>query len=732
MMEKKNKTELLAPAGSYDSLRAAVNAGADAVYAGGSIFGARAFADNFDNDSMLRAIDYIHLHNKKLYLTVNTLLKNSEIEKMLYEYILPLYCQGLDAVIVQDMGVFEFIKYKFPDLSIHASTQMTSTGVHSAAMLKRLGAARVVTARELSLFELKKIHENVNIEIESFIHGAMCYCYSGQCLLSSMLGGRSGNRGRCAQPCRLPFDVSCGGIKNNKNEKYILSLKDMCTIDILPDIIEAGVYSLKIEGRMKSPEYVAGVVEIYRKYIDLYFEKGKKNFKIDKNDYEKLTSLYSRNGFSKGYYMEHNGRDMLSLSKSSYNSVYNDRIEKLRDKYVSKDVKVQIKAKIKIQAGQPCDFVITEKISGKTVHIVGNVFEYADKRSATYDDIKKQLSKFGNTPFECAEINIELDDGLFVPVKALNEMRRQATEKLECAMLKEYRRFEPHDNITDSTDYTMQNFKHFKGGESLEIICSVETVEQFNAVVRNDGISQIYVSLDFIAPDIIENLITKAHSFGKKCLIVMPYIFRENTEIYLNTMCMNAFRYADGFLIKNIDEIEYLKDFAGVKIADYSLYTMNDYAVKFYSDIGFDSCTVPLELNSGEIYERDNQNNQMLVYGYLPLMVTAGCIKKTLNSCDANSSVYVLTDRYKKKFSGRTSCNFCYNLIYNSQPLSLLSCLDEVKKSGIHVIRLNFTFETGEEAENISDLFIGAFINGNTMGDVLKEHTKGHFKRRVD
>lgn len=292
------KVELLAPAGSYDSLRAAINAGADAVYIGGSVFGARAFADNLDEENMLKAIDYIHLHGKKLYLTVNTLLKNDEIRNQLFEYLHPLYKHGLDAVIVQDMGVFKFIRENFPDLDIHASTQMTVTGVYSAKMLKEAGATRVVTARELSLDELKKIHDNVDIEIESFIHGALCYCYSGQCLLSSMLGGRSGNRGRCAQPCRLPYDVTGKNMKNNDNEKYVLSPKDMCTLEIIPDIIESGVYSMKIEGRMKSPEYVAGVVEMYRKYIDMYISQGRDGFRVDENDYQKLTSLYSRNGFS--------------------------------------------------------------------------------------------------------------------------------------------------------------------------------------------------------------------------------------------------------------------------------------------------------------------------------------------------------------------------------------------------------------------------------------------------
>ena len=261
--------EVLAPAGSYESFHAAIAAGADAVYLAGNLFGARAFAQNFSEEELLHVIDEAHLHGRKIYLTVNTLLKEKELEEKLYTYLEPYYNEGLDAVIVQDMGVFSYIREHFPDLPVHASTQMTITGPEGAALMTRMGAVRIVTARELSLEEIRRIYQETGVEIESFVHGALCYCYSGQCLFSSLIGGRSGNRGRCAQTCRLPFDVLRRLDENNPNEnknkkkengvlnpgdsKYVLSLKDLCTLDILPDILEAGVYSLKIEGRMKSP-----------------------------------------------------------------------------------------------------------------------------------------------------------------------------------------------------------------------------------------------------------------------------------------------------------------------------------------------------------------------------------------------------------------------------------------------------------------------------------------------
>ena len=260
--KKKPQVEILSPAGSYESFLAAIHAGADAVYAGGPRFGARAFADNFTEETLKQAIDYAHFHGRKVYLTVNTLLKDREIET-LHDYLEPLYLHGLDAVIVQDVGVLELIRHDFPDLEIHASTQMSSVNVKAAQFLQSQGVTRVVPAREISLEEIQEIYRATGMEIECFVHGALCYCYSGQCLLSSLIGGRSGNRGQCAQPCRLPYTA-------DGKQKYYLSLKDICTLELIPDLIEAGIDSFKIEGRMKSLHYIATVVSTYRKLIDTY------------------------------------------------------------------------------------------------------------------------------------------------------------------------------------------------------------------------------------------------------------------------------------------------------------------------------------------------------------------------------------------------------------------------------------------------------------------------------
>lgn len=307
------RIEILSPAGSYDCLKAAINAGADAVYVGGTRFGARAFAENFHTEQLLEAIDYVHLHGKKIYLTINTLLKERELQEELYAYLLPYYRQGIDAVIVQDMGVLQFVKEHFPGLTIHASTQMTVTDVLGAKLLEEQGVERVVTSREMHVDEIREIARQTNLEIESFVHGALCYCYSGQCLYSSILGGRSGNRGQCAQPCRLPYRM-----QGEKKPQYLLSPKDICTLELIPELVECGIYSFKIEGRMKKPEYVALVTAMYRKYTDLYLEHGREGFVVDEKDKGKLLDLYNRGGFHEGYYHTQNGREMMSLKRPNH------------------------------------------------------------------------------------------------------------------------------------------------------------------------------------------------------------------------------------------------------------------------------------------------------------------------------------------------------------------------------------------------------------------------------
>lgn len=341
-----HKVELLAPAGSYDCMRAAINAGADAVYMGGSRFGARAFAENPEQDALLQAIDWMHVRGKKLYLTVNTLLKEAELTQELERFLTPLYRQGLDAVIVQDVGVIRFLAERFPKLPIHLSTQMTinsadavKTVLSLAGQNGRKQITRFVPSRELSLEEIKQLRKDTDIEIETFIHGALCYSYSGQCLMSSLIGGRSGNRGRCAQPCRLPYQYTGQGKQTeDAKTKYVISPKDICTLDILPELIEAGIDSFKIEGRMKGTGYVSGVTEGYRRCIDLYEELGSEGYRKYLSVYpqfkneikERFMDLYNRGSFSHGFYDCAGGRSMMADKRPNHNGVLVGEVKQVR------------------------------------------------------------------------------------------------------------------------------------------------------------------------------------------------------------------------------------------------------------------------------------------------------------------------------------------------------------------------------------------------------------------
>ncbi len=314
--KEKNLPELLAPAGSLEHLRAAVFAGADAVYMGGARFGARAYARNLHREEISEALRFTHFYEKKLYLTVNTLMKEQEIKEELGDFLFPYYEAGLDGVIVQDLGAARFIRKNFPEMEIHGSTQMTITTGEGARAAARMGMSRVVPARELSFKEIQTIREESGLEIEVFIHGALCYCYSGQCLFSSMYGGRSGNRGRCAQPCRLPYRCSLPSSRDLRQNEYLLSPKDLCSLPFLSEITEIPVDSLKIEGRMKNVEYVAGVTSIYRKNLDQLARCREENrtFAVNPEDIHQLQELYCRGSFTEGYWHTHNGKQMMAVS----------------------------------------------------------------------------------------------------------------------------------------------------------------------------------------------------------------------------------------------------------------------------------------------------------------------------------------------------------------------------------------------------------------------------------
>lgn len=427
------KVELLAPAGNMECFKAAINAGADAVYLAGQKYGARASADNFTDEELIQVLDLAHLHGKKVYLTLNTLIKEREWNE-LDSFLQPLSEHRLDGIIIQDTGLINYIKSNFPNIQIHISTQMAVTGKYGARLLQEQGAVRIVPARELSLDEIKVIKDETGIEIETFIHGAMCYCYSGQCLFSSYLGGRSGNRGRCAGPCRLPYVISHNNTSIMKEDvKYPLSLTDMCTISIIDKLIDAGIDSFKIEGRLKSPNYVAGVTHIYRKYIDMYYETGQ--LVIDPKDLDILGKLYIRSRLSTGYYDTHNSASLITTDNPSYCENDYSINEQINAQFVHDIVKIPVHGHVTLVINEPATMIL--KLGSHIVSIDGAVVQSALNKPLSSEDVDKQIRKCGNLPFEFASLNIEMDDSCFMPVKQLNELRRMAFEKLKEAVLNE-------------------------------------------------------------------------------------------------------------------------------------------------------------------------------------------------------------------------------------------------------------------------------------------------------
>lgn len=802
----KDRVEILAPAGSMECLKAAIAAGADAVYTGGALFGARAYAHNLTEEELLEAIDYVHLHGRRLYLTVNTLIKDREMEKQMYDYLLPYYRQGLDAVIVQDIGLFRFIRKHFPDLPIHASTQMTLTGVDGAKFLEKEGAQRIVTSRELSMAEVKKIADETELEIESFVHGALCYCYSGQCLFSSFIGGRSGNRGQCAQPCRLLYRTP-----EAKRPQYLLSLKDICTLELIPEMIESGIYSFKIEGRMKKPEYAAAVAFQYRKYADLYLKYyeecpagedpaayAMKKYRVCEEDRQMLLDLYNRGGFHTGYYHTQNGREMVSLNRPNHAGVPavkvlakkgrtvtakamtdlspQDIVElpmrkgrEKADNYTCKDaVRKGMNVQIPVFADTPFkrdeiwmrtrnsalierlheEFVngkIKERICGTfrlypqeaatltvkcrdaEITVTGEKAQEALSQPMSRERIEKQLRKTGNTEFEFSFLKVEIGEKVFLPMQSLNELRREALETLEKVICEKYRRSgEVKDPEEDTIELSME--EEVLSGWTA----SVRTAEQMEVILEEEAIGRIYVDCTMFPciweKDSYVEWITKVHATGKEIYLVMPYIFRERTRKQYEAAYNRIFGAGwDGILIANYESFAFLKEhgYTGRIMTDYNLYEFNQESRKFWKEKGVFEFTAPVELTERELQDLRVKDGEVIVYGYFPMMISAGCIQKTTRGCLKKSGQTTITDRYRNPFVVKNECDYCYNILYNYVPLYLRDRMEEVYQIGPGRIRLMFTTERQQEVRQI----LSAYFEGKELPEGT--YTRGHWKRGI-
>ena len=795
-VDKKNtQVEVLAPAGSFEIMKAVIAAGADAVYLGGNMFGARAFANNFNDEELIRAIEYAHLFGRKVYLTVNTLLKSREIENSLIEYLIPFYEAGLDAVIVQDLGVFNLIRKHFPDMDIHASTQMTQTGVYGSRLLKELGASRIVTSREMNLQEIKQLHERLDVEIESFVHGALCYCYSGQCLLSSFNGGRSGNRGRCAQPCRMSYDVYDNGTKiNDRSNSYALSPKDMCALQILPDVIDSGVYSLKIEGRMKNVTYAAMVTHIYRKYVDMYLKYGRAGYRVDKQDIDNLSDIYNRGAFTTGYYDSVKGKKMMSLSRPNHmgteclkvvtnkagritfkalknvnrgdvfeidkehsfesgadvaagqtlvvnlpkkyplyegrvvNRMNNAKIKAfVADNYVGTTPKLPVDMKLVVRKNE--NITLTVMYNGIEKKCTGEIVTEAQNHPASEEKLVKNLKKTGDTCFAVNKVIVQLDDGVFVPVGWIKELRRNVLEQLEThlkhSLVRTYNKPEcaEKDNRKEADDNNYQ----------IKKAVYLHDIKHVKMAAAVSGVESIYLDYKMFYmndTDVLKDMFFYCQSQETDVYMVLPHILKADNYNKFKELCEKVFECGiDRFVCRNIEQIGFLgsNDWEKISgkvhiITDSSIYIFNTFAKeelrKLCDKAGviLDRMTLPLELTDKEMQSVSGSDTELVVYGSVPLMVSEQCVRKTYGKCDQNWESIKLTGMKGSSYTVNSMCEFCYSVM-SGEKLNLTG--ETLKGFENCILRYEFDERGADDIQLV--------LTDGTDGG-----TTGHFHQAID
>ncbi len=684
--------ELLAPAGSMESVYAAVQSGADAIYIGGSMFSARASAGNFTNEEIKKVVEYCHLRGVKVHVALNTLIKQDEFNDA-FEFAVYLYNTGVDALIVQDLGLATVIKKNIADFELHASTQMTVHNVKDAEMLKKIGFSRVVVARELSFDEIKRIKECTCMEVEMFVHGAICQSYSGQCLFSSLLGGRSGNRGRCAQPCRLEYELLADN-KELKKRGYLLSPKDMCLVKHLNEIQSAGIDSLKIEGRLKRGEYVASVVSVYRKYLDL-----ETSFSDD--DYKKLLNAFNRSGFTDGYFTGKTGSEMMSYKTPS--NIAKEKFDKSVEKFLTENAnfrKVNINVRFFMKKDSRLHIEVTD-CDGNCVTVRGGMCQEAKTKAADAEFVKKQISRLGNTVFELSEFEADIDEGLGAGASELNELRREFCNLLE------KKRTENDRNLQSS--FKIKNTKA-KYSDSLKLTVQVQNMLQAQVALKY-GIERIYI------PEHVYKDINKPNeAYYIKC-----------DDISQNPICDEK-KLLSGHISSG----------AGGALGDFRLNVYNSLCMNAYKEIGFSGVCISPELNINEIKKMGNLKDcEVIIYGKLPIMIMKNCVIKAFyGKCQYNSKKqYCLKDRKNERF--KLVCNeknSCTNTLLNSKPIYMADKISDIKDTGVGFGRLIFWDESIKECEKIIKAYIES-LKGNNFEvpecGQMNKFTRGHFYRGV-
>lgn len=775
--------ELLAPVGSFDSLKAAVQNGANAVYLGGKDFSARASANNFDREELKEAVKYAHIRDVRVFVTTNTLIKQNELEDFV-EYAKFLYDIDVDAIIMQDIGAAMLIHELLPDFELHASTQMVAHSLEDVQYLESIGFKRVVLARELTVEEIKYICDNTNVDIEIFVHGALCVCYSGGCLMSSMIGNRSGNRGRCAQPCRQKYtmiDISTGEEIHN-NGDYLLSTKDLNTIEEIDKIIDTGVLSLKIEGRMKKPEYVATVIKSYRDAIDEYETTKKVN--ISDETMEDLYTIFNRK-FTKGLILGEVGDEVMNSNVPNNQGLY---VGKVVD-YNKKAKRLKIKLEGTLKKGDGINLgggTIGRIIKGKDITQIGYkgetieldfigeakknqlVFKTSDtdlidRAQKTYtqdkefakslidaeisikldsypelrlidknenivtvqgdklvekalkvalseEKIETQIKKLGNTPYEIDQLKINLDEGVSMPISLINQMRREAIELLDNARISVKGRMYKDNDIKYSPKIYSRN-----ADNKSKIRVKVNNIEALKSILNLD-IDMIY----YEDVSTIEQAMTMANANNKKLIYSAPRIVRNREYKRLE----KSDEYCkDHVQISALGQVKYYKENSeSVKFdVDYYLNPFNSETINHYKKEGAETVCISQELNLHEIKETTQYTDleiETVAYGYIPMMLSEYCpmgvvarsCKKDKRCANCKESKYVLRDFKGEEY--RVSQDiFCRSTIYNSSANCLINNLDELSEAGINIFRLDFTHETPELIEKITESFIDVIEN---------------------
>ena len=705
--------ELLAPAGDLEILKSAFAAGADAVYFGGDAFGARVNA-GFSTEDGLSAIEYAHFHDRKVYLTVNTLLKNVEMERSLYDFLSVYNRAGIDGIIVQDFGVFDFCKKFFPDLPLHASTQMNIASEYGARFMMERGACRIVPARELSIKEIASIHRSLpDLEIEAFLHGALCVCYSGQCLMSSVIGGRSGNRGACAQPCRKKYKVSDGFGNELGEAGYYLSPKDLCGLYALPGLFDAGVTSYKIEGRLKNEAYVAGVVSVYRKYFDMILSGGTADYRVKKADYDRLLSYGNRGGSTDKYFDMRNDVSMVDPSVGAFRQ--DEKTSPVRD--------IKLKKKITGELTAVCGEELILRINAGTTVLFANrqPVETAGKRPTTEAEIREKLTQTGEVPFEFERLDIKLSEDAFVPMGQVKSLRREALSLLYDTILENDREifkgrreneYEPLKTVSDNDDI-----------EGLFV--SVLNEDQLFACAEFDVVKGIFAG---------EEIIEKAVSVEKEVYLKLPTVIRENDVKRIEVILEKYGEDLAGVMADSYDALGLLKQMGYTKDKIFfgeRLYSYSDRTKAAFCNEGYVNQFVPQELNEGELSHRDNSKCTIEIYSQMPVMVMVNCPAKRFYGCKKKPYTRIdLIDERGTVFPVINHCDSCTNYVYNSLPMSLLEDAKKVLSLKPGRLLMNFVFEDASDIKKLLSIYEKNYLEGQNL-KIDRPVTRGHFKRGV-